>query len=72
MPKKMASQETPDVHRLFNEMNFSLSLFSFDEHHFRMKSPLSHYALQIMSSKIDSDFVKLKDLLRALRILEIH
>jgi hypothetical protein len=72
MPKKMASQETPDAHRLFNEMNFSLSLFSFDEHHLRIKSPLCHYALQRISSKIDSDFVQLKGLLPALGILEIH
>ena len=71
MPKKMASQETPDVHRLFNEMNFSLRLFSFDEHHLRMKSPLSCHTLQRISSKIDSDFVQLKGLLRILGILEI-
>jgi hypothetical protein len=71
MPKKMASQETPDVHRLFNEMNFSLRLFSFDEHYFRMKSSLSCHALQRISSKIDIDFVQLKGLLCILGILEI-
>jgi hypothetical protein len=57
MPKKMASQETPDAHRLFNEMNFSLSLFSFDEHHFQLKSGLTRRSLQRISNKIDSEFV---------------
>jgi hypothetical protein len=57
MPKIMASQETPDVHCLFNEKNFSLRLFSFLEHHFQLKSGLTRQSLQRISNKIDSEFV---------------
>jgi len=57
MPKIMASQETPDVHYLFNEKNFSLRLFSFLEHLFQLKSGLTRQSLQRISNKIDSKFV---------------